>query len=51
MRGTPQSRFLDEIDRLRAAGTWQKADLVRLFYELLPEFAHKETGRYLDDRM
>ena len=43
--------FLSEINRLRAAGTWQKADLVALFFELLPDFAHKETGRYLDGRM
>ena len=43
--------FLNEINRLRAAGTWQKADLVALFFELLPDFAHKETGRYLDGRM
>ena len=43
--------FLNEINRLRVAGTWQKADLVALFFELLPDFAHKETGRYLDGRM
>ena len=43
--------FLSEINRLRAAGTGQKADLVALFFELLPDFAHKETGRYLDGRM
>lgn len=43
--------FLEEIERLRAGGTWQKTDLLRLFCQLLPDFAHKETGRYLDDRM
>ena len=43
--------FLNEINRLRATGTWQKADLVALFFHLLPDFAHKETGRYLDGRM
>ena len=43
--------FLAEIARLRTAGTWQKADLVELFFEMLPDFAHKETGRYLDSRM
>lgn len=43
--------FLNQINRLRAAGTWQKTDLVALFFELLPDFAHKETGRYLDGRM
>lgn len=43
--------FLDEINRLRAAGSWNKAEIVGLFKELVPEFAHKETGRYLDNRM
>ncbi|WP_440995036.1 UDP-N-acetylglucosamine 4,6-dehydratase [Arhodomonas sp. SL1] len=43
--------FLAEIQRLRAAETWEKADLVGLFHVMVPEFAHKETGRYLDGRM
>lgn len=43
--------FLAEIRRLRDAGSWEKADLVRLFNDMIPEFAHKETGRYLDGRM
>jgi FlaA1/EpsC-like NDP-sugar epimerase len=43
--------FLAEIAHLRANGMWQKADLVELFFEMLPDFAHKETGRYLDSRM
>jgi FlaA1/EpsC-like NDP-sugar epimerase len=45
------SYFLEEIERLRSQGSWEKDDLVRLFYEMLPDFAHKETGRYLDWRM
>ena len=49
--GAKLGHFLAEIARLRAAGTWQKADLVALFFEMLPDFAHKETGRYLDGRM
>lgn len=44
-------RFLQAIHDLRAAGRWEKADLVALFHEMVPEFAHKETGRYLDNRM
>jgi hypothetical protein len=43
-------RFL--ADRgLRARGAWSKEELVALFDETLPEFAHLETGKYLDDRM
>jgi hypothetical protein len=33
------------------AGRWTKSDLLRLFQRLVPDFAHKETGRYLDNRM
>lgn len=43
--------FMDGIEALRKKGTWTKDDIVRLYFGLLPEFAHKETGKYLDDRM
>lgn len=43
--------FLDGMDALRNRGSWSKRDIVTLFFELLPEFAHAETGKYLDDRM
>ena len=43
--------FIDGIEDLRGKGTWTKDDIVDLFFGLLPEFAHKETGKYLDQRM
>ena len=43
--------FMDGIESLRAEGTWTKDDIVELYFGLLPEFAHKETGKYLDQRM
>ena len=43
--------FEQGIAQLRAARQWTKADLVKLFFEMLPEFGHKETGKYLDQRM
>ena len=43
--------FMDGIAALRAQATWTKDDIVKLYFGLLPEFAHKETGRYLDQRM
>ncbi len=43
--------FMNGIEALREKGTWSKEDIVKLFFGLLPEFAHKETGRYLDQRM
>ncbi len=44
-------RFQRELAALRTRGQWSKPDLVALFYDLLPEFAHKETGKYLDSKM
>ena len=43
--------FMDGIETLREKGTWSKDDIVKLYFGLLPEFAHKETGKYLDQRM
>jgi FlaA1/EpsC-like NDP-sugar epimerase len=43
--------FMDGIEALRNKGTWTKDDIVKLYFGLLPEFAHKETGKYLDQRM
>ena len=43
--------FMDGIETLRKKGTWTKDDIVKLYFGLLPEFAHKETGKYLDQRM
>lgn len=43
--------FLTRIDEIRAQPTWEKAPIVDLFNEMIPDFQHKETGRYLDSRM
>jgi FlaA1/EpsC-like NDP-sugar epimerase len=43
--------FLSTIGRLRAQPTWDKPELVALFNHMIPEFRHKETGKYLDGRM
>ena len=43
--------FMNGIEGLRKKGTWAKDDIVKLYFGLLPQFAHKETGKYLDQRM
>ena len=43
--------FMDGIEALRKKGVWAKDDIVKLYFGILPEFAHKETGKYLDQRM
>ncbi len=43
--------FLEAIGRLVKRKHWEKKDLVELFDQMLDNFAHKETLKYLDDRM
>ena len=45
------NHFIAEIQRIRSQKTWDKPELVALFNDMIPEFQHKETGRYLDSRM
>ena len=45
------NEFMLGIEMLRTKEVWTKADIVELYFSLLPEFAHKETGKYLDQRM
>ena len=43
--------FIDKVQTLRKKKNWIKQDIIDLFFNLLPDFAHKETGKYLDQRM
>jgi len=43
--------FLDVIHELRDQTVWEKAPIVDLFNKIIPDFDHKETGKYLDGRM
>ena len=47
------NEFMAGIDFLREKGTWTKEDIIKLYFGILPEFSHthKETGKYLDQRM
>lgn len=44
-------RFTAEINQIQASLKWTKEEIVKLFFYMLPEFVHKETGRYLDGKM
>lgn len=44
-------RFKSGVMSLRNRSTWTKSEIVELFFEILPDFAHLETGKYLDQRM
>lgn len=43
--------FFSSVLALRNKGVWGKHEILDLFFEILPDFKHKETGKYLDERM
>ncbi len=43
--------FENRINEMRAKGVWEKTAIVDLFNEMIPNFDHKETGKYLDSKM
>lgn len=45
------SSFDYEIRAMKARGTWDKTQIVDLFSEIIPDFSHVETGKYLDSKM
>ena len=44
-------RFTSEVEDMQSSLKWTKEEIVRLFFYMLPEFGHKETGKYLDGKM
>ncbi len=49
--GSQLDDFEQTILSLREQNQWSKDDLLEAFSKLLPNFAHKETGKNLDNRM
>ena len=45
------SEFEDTIRSMQASLAWDKKDIIELFFKMIPDFAHKETGKYLDEKM
>lgn len=43
--------FESSIKTMLAHKRWTRAQIVQLFFDMLPDFAHKETGKYLDGKM
>ena len=43
--------FKNNILNLKSSLTWSKEDVLREVFELIPNFMHKETGKYLDEKM
>ena len=43
--------FYGTISQMVDEGVGSKSDIVNLFKAILPEFNHKETGKYLDQQI
>ncbi|QOP43225.1 UDP-N-acetylglucosamine 4,6-dehydratase [Sulfurimonas sediminis] len=43
--------FEDTIDAMKKNLSWNKEEIVKEFFKLIPGFGHKETGKYLDGKM
>ena len=44
-------RNMTDLDNYKENEKWSKNQIVKLFFKILPDFAHKETGKYLDGKM
>ncbi|QUM79382.1 UDP-N-acetylglucosamine 4,6-dehydratase [Moritella sp. 5] len=43
--------FENSITEMKTDCAWTKEQLVELFFTMVPDFGHKETGKYLDSKM
>ncbi|WP_186175666.1 UDP-N-acetylglucosamine 4,6-dehydratase [Vibrio jasicida] len=43
--------FENSISEMKDERAWTKEQIVKLFFSMIPDFGHKETGKYLDSKM
>ena len=43
--------FEKKIKLLKDKKEWKKEQIVEMFFKMIPDFGHKETGKYLDGKM
>jgi FlaA1/EpsC-like NDP-sugar epimerase len=43
--------FEEQIAEFRTSRSWNKNEIIALFHKMIPDFGHKETGKYLDSKM
>ncbi|AII13905.1 UDP-GlcNac (UDP-linked N-acetylglucosamine) inverting 4,6-dehydratase [Campylobacter iguaniorum] len=48
---TKLNNFKNAINELKFSQIWSKEDILKEFLKLIPDFAHKETRKYLDAKM
>jgi hypothetical protein len=45
------NHFEKTIKNFKSNLSWTKEDIVKEFFTMIPDFGHKETGKYLDSKM
>jgi len=45
------TEFEERIISMKRERVWNKQLLVDLFHFMIPDFGHRETGKYLDSKM
>lgn len=45
------NEFEETISVMKNELAWDKKSIVELFFKMIPDFGHKETGKYLDGKM
>jgi len=48
---TKLNAFENQMSVLKKQLNWNKDDIVKEFFTMIPDFGHKETGKYLDSKM
>ena len=43
--------FILDIQKIRKKTNWNKEEILKLYYKVLPNFQYKDSGKYLDDKM
>ena len=43
--------FSKTMNEFKQKLSWNKDDIVKEFFTMIPDFGHKETGKYLDGKM
>ncbi|WP_108063705.1 UDP-N-acetylglucosamine 4,6-dehydratase [Poseidonibacter lekithochrous] len=45
------NNFENKMQTFKSELSWSKEEIVKEFFTLIPDFGHKETGKYLDSKM
>ena len=44
-------QFEQKIGKMKSLGEWNKDEIIKLFFMMIPSFGHQDTGKYLDSKM